>query len=56
MVRTPAGIPPLLSSAAMAEGTVFTSRTWSAAAEVGSASAFSTRITRPPRESGTKSS
>ena len=55
-VVTPAGMPPLFSSAAMAEGTVLISRTWSANAERGRASALSATITRPPRQSGTNSS
>jgi hypothetical protein len=53
-VATEGGRPPERSSPARTEGTALRSVTSSAAGRVGRARAFSARITRPPRASGTK--
>ncbi len=55
-VRTEAGIPPILTSSAIAEGTVSISVTSPAAGSPGSSRALAARITLPPRASVTHSS
>src|SRR6185437_13101156 len=54
--RTDDGTPFILTSSAMAEGTVFTSLTFSVSDHCGSSSAFSASTTRPPQHKGTNNS